>query len=152
MYLVVFAAVAAAGTAAATTAAAAEGYSPEALTLRLRRLEEENAALREAAAALRRAMPRCIGGFVQTGGCDPDGTREQSRPCDELIPSGMSGYCECRANERSEHRFGCDHAPLRCADLCGEEGERAPAGDWGSAQVAIGARGQVAAAALLEGC
>merc|ERR1711936_1435018 len=39
----------------------------------------------------------CLGGWKQTGGCDPDGVRESQfdKTCGSTIASGWSGYCDC---------------------------------------------------------
>ena len=39
----------------------------------------------------------CLGGWKQTGGCDPDGVRESQfdKTCGTTIASGWSGYCDC---------------------------------------------------------
>jgi hypothetical protein len=62
-------------------------YDTQSLTLRLRRLEAENVALSSQVAELRRSLPNCTG-FVQTGGCDPDGPHELRRSCTESVPKG----------------------------------------------------------------
>ena len=102
---------------AVVTADAGTGttYSAETLRLRLRRLEEENAVLIEQTASLRRALPNCTA-FVRTGGCDPEGPFEQKESCSELIPSGASGYCECRSGRLG--RVTCQHEPFRCDEVC----------------------------------
>ena len=43
--------------------------------------------------------------------------------CDEIIPSDVSGYCQCGAMKDQEGaRIGtavkCGHAPFTCADVC----------------------------------
>ena len=118
-----------------TAAAAANEYSAEMLMLRLRRLEEQNAALLEAAAELESRLPNCSA-FVQTGGCDPDGPVEERKGCEDQVPKGASGYCECRDSKRS--RVACDHPPFRCAEVCGQPASRAAT----AAVVAVTASGQ----------
>ena len=60
---------------------------------------------------------KCIG-WRQTGGCNPDGPREPDSDlgCDEVVPSGSSGYCECAHGRASPVR--CDHAPFACKIEC----------------------------------
>ena len=43
----------------------------------------------------------CIS-WRQTGECNPHGPREQEndKSCDEIIPDGHSGFCECHRGER----------------------------------------------------
>ena len=47
------------------------------------------------------SLDRCIG-WIQTGGCKPDGTKEpwNNKPCNAVIPDGHSGFCECRRGGR----------------------------------------------------
>ena len=108
-------------------------YSPQALMLRLRRLEAENAALLAEVEGLSRALPVCQT-FVQTGGCDPDGPEELRRKCDEAIDAGASGYCECRAGGRA-NAVGCGHAQFTCAEACGTLQQTS------TVQAAVGASG-----------
>ena len=83
----------------------ASEYTQEVLALRLRRLEEENAALHAEADALRAALPACVS-FVQTGGCDPDGPVELKKGCADNVPRGASGFCECHGG-RKVARVAC---------------------------------------------
>eukprot|EP00808_Paulinella_micropora_P004738 g81248.t1 len=55
----------------------------------------------------------------QTAGCDPAGPREpeMDRPCEETIPSGKSGYCEC-SNSNRAHPVECQHDPFNCTAEC----------------------------------
>ena len=112
-------------------------YSDETLMLRLHRLEEQNAALLEAVAVLENRLPNCTA-FVQTGGCDPDGPVEERKGCDDMVPHGTSGYCECRSSEPARNRVACNHPPFRCTDVCSSQ----PAASKASSQVAIGVSGQ----------
>ena len=91
------------------------------------------AAERERVAALaREETDQCVA-WRQTGGCDPRGVRESvfDRSCSADVPTGSSGFCECRrdtslllggsdASEGSSRAAAsvCGHAPLRCADAC----------------------------------
>ena len=45
------------------------------------------------------AQNECVS-WRQTGGCDPNGPWEHQfdKPCDVDIPSGASGYCQCKIN------------------------------------------------------
>ena len=61
-------------------------------------------------------MPVCEG-FMQTGGCDPDGPVEQRLGCSDLVSEGASGYCQCRGGA-VVGRVGCGHAPVRCDAVC----------------------------------
>lgn len=59
----------------------------------------------------------------QTGGCTPDGTREKhgDKACEEVIPSGSSGYCQCgvvKVGTRRARSVTCDHRPFNCATEC----------------------------------
>jgi len=64
----------------------------------------------------------CLG-WRQTGGCSADGEREeqQDKPCDALINSRMSGFCEC-GDGRVIKKPGCDHGEheesFKCVDEC----------------------------------
>lgn len=61
--------------------------------------------------------PSCLG-FRQTAGCNPLGAREAAndKECDEIVPPGVSGYCECRSVNTS--KVTCNHLPFSCADIC----------------------------------
>ena len=98
----------------------------------------------EAAAArlrdIRRGATKHCAAWRQTGGCDPDGPREEARdaPCDEIVGRGRSGFCECvvppdvaegrfdgvlssAGRLRRRARLTCAHAGGRtCAEMCGE--------------------------------
>lgn len=58
----------------------------------------------------------------QTGGCNPKGPRERhgDKGCDELIPTGASGYCQCGSgNSKLKAReVSCDHRPFKCSTEC----------------------------------
>lgn len=62
----------------------------------------------------------------QTGDCRSDGPREPhlDRPCDQLVDTGMSGFCECGGG-RTIRKPGCKYSeladPFTCKDEC--EGE-----------------------------
>jgi hypothetical protein len=60
-------------------------------------------------------------GWRQTGGCAPTGPREASSdvPCDQEVPAGASGYCECAGGRRAAES-DCDHGPFMCAMKCTE--------------------------------
>ena len=60
---------------------------------------------------------KCVG-WRQTGGCDPDGVREESadRECDDTVASGASGYCLCGGKRRIG--FKCHHPDVTCASEC----------------------------------
>ena len=61
--------------------------------------------------------PSCLG-FRQTAGCNPLGPREAAndKECDEMVPPGVSGYCECRSVNTS--KVTCNHLPFSCAEVC----------------------------------
>ena len=59
----------------------------------------------------------------QTGGCDPNGPREVEldHPCDDIVPNGMSGYCECIGADGTSiyaMEVECDHAAFSCRHEC----------------------------------
>jgi hypothetical protein len=58
-------------------------------------------------------------GWRQTGGCDPDGTREAGgdKGCEETVVHGASGYCECEGGRRAQE-VGCEHDSFQCAMEC----------------------------------
>eukprot|EP00760_Papus_ankaliazontas_P022199 PhM_4_TR18816/c0_g1_i1/m.35838 len=60
----------------------------------------------------------CVG-WRQTGRCDPHGPRESQydKRCDDLIPDGSSGYCECADGRRTDG-VSCEHRPFTCTQLC----------------------------------
>ena len=98
-------------------------YDTQALHLRLRRLEEENTALQQETRRLSLLQPNCTA-FYQTGGCDPDGPVERQLPCSESVPTGSSGFCECRGGDRTL-RVTCDHAPFQCDRACSDHQQTA---------------------------
>merc|ERR1712187_448952 len=59
--------------------------------------KEAEAAAKAAAEAEKcnKVAPACM--WRQTGGCKPDGTREESndKQCNVTIPKGTSGFCDC---------------------------------------------------------
>lgn len=61
---------------------------------------------------------RCIG-WRQTKGCTPFGKLEPEhhRTCDDIVPQGVSGFCECGGGYRGPG-VGCSHPPFTCADGC----------------------------------
>jgi len=63
----------------------------------------------------------CVG-WKQTGGCTPDGPRESGsdKTCNEEVPAGASGYCECEGGGRAA-KSDCEHGPFSCEDKCREE-------------------------------
>ena len=68
------------------------------------------------------APPASLGcvSWRQTAGCDPNGKREpqNDKPCDDPIPHGFSGYCECEGGVRRE-QVACDHGVLpSCEHAC----------------------------------
>ena len=71
-------------------------------------------------AAMCASATQCVG-WKQTGGCTPDGPREEHSdlPCDQEVPAGASGYCEC-ADGRRAAESDCDHATFACAVKCSE--------------------------------
>ena len=71
------------------------------------------------------SLDRCIG-WIQTGGCKPDGTKEpwNNKPCNAVIPDGHSGFCECRRGGRRggidrTMNKGCTRGTYKtCAEAC----------------------------------
>jgi len=59
----------------------------------------------------------CIS-WRQTGNCDPNGPRElkNDRPCNILISSEASGYCECNGGDTAHST--CQHDPFTCDVEC----------------------------------
>eukprot|EP01062_Namystynia_karyoxenos_P070080 TRINITY_DN6546_c0_g1_i1.p1 TRINITY_DN6546_c0_g1~~TRINITY_DN6546_c0_g1_i1.p1 ORF type:complete len:2021 (+),score=383.01 TRINITY_DN6546_c0_g1_i1:77-6064(+) len=59
----------------------------------------------------------------QTGGCHMDGPREShnDKPCSEPIPSGLSGWCECRRADGTlrQLKVNCGHVAASCNEMCG---------------------------------
>jgi len=89
---------------------------------------------------------KCIA-WRQTGGCDPAGAREPRGdvPCQTVVTSGNSGYCECSGSRRVREST-CDHREVKCevecqraafyscigwraATSCSADGPRDPKGD-----------------------
>ena len=66
--------------------------------------------------------------FRNTQNCDPTGQDlfpSGDKPCDALIPMGMSGFCECGDYEhngeylhKTTHYTGCTSAAFHCRDMC----------------------------------
>ena len=61
----------------------------------------------------------------QTGGCMPSGEREpgSDRTCDQLVPEGASGYCECDGG-RKVMEVGCGHPTFICQEECAKAANR----------------------------
>eukprot|EP00996_Jenningsia_fusiforme_P002769 NODE_3587_length_949_cov_49.168889_g3296_i0.p1 GENE.NODE_3587_length_949_cov_49.168889_g3296_i0~~NODE_3587_length_949_cov_49.168889_g3296_i0.p1 ORF type:complete len:133 (+),score=24.89 NODE_3587_length_949_cov_49.168889_g3296_i0:146-544(+) len=61
----------------------------------------------------------CLG-WRQTGGCDPNGPREEDgdRGCRSSISGGSSGYCECTQGKR--YSVPCGHEEFKCEIMCAE--------------------------------
>jgi hypothetical protein len=61
---------------------------------------------------------RCVS-WRQTGNCDPNGPRESEKdlPCDAVIHTGASGYCECE-NGRRVGDSDCEHQSFICENEC----------------------------------
>jgi len=62
-------------------------------------------------------------GWRQTGGCQPDGPREESldQTCDQVVSPGVSGYCECAGGARRVARpAGCSSNDVAesCSAVC----------------------------------
>ena len=66
----------------------------------------------------RQTGPGCVA-WRTTAGCDPHGHREHEndRPCNEIIPNTISGYCECGEGLKVAHSE-CGHEPLQCSQIC----------------------------------
>lgn len=59
----------------------------------------------------------------QTGGCDPNGGREESgnKPCFANIPADASGFCDCNGNNAKdgwEPGYDCSSGPGTCDEAC----------------------------------
>lgn len=58
----------------------------------------------------------------QTGGCNPKGPRERhgDKNCNEEIPTGSSGYCQCgtESDKIRVRESTCDHRPFKCSTEC----------------------------------
>lgn len=88
-------------------------------------IQEESALLASAAAVTEGGIInnaiKCVG-WRQTKNCDgtDEGREPESdRPCEFVIDSGQSGYCECNVDGADEtYPFNCGHRKLRCANVC----------------------------------
>jgi len=65
--------------------------------------------------------PACM--WRQTGGCKPDGEREEAKDktCTSTIPKGSSGFCDCDGDgvkAANEIGFDCAGAERRCCRHC----------------------------------
>ena len=61
-------------------------------------------------------------GWRQTGNCDATGGHlepSHDKFCNETIPNGSSGLCECGSNKIT---FGCSHRPFTCEIICAYQG------------------------------
>jgi len=80
----------------------------------------------------KRSTEHCVA-WRQTGGCDPQGSRELSADigCDQQVENGQSGFCECKPLSKgmggSEMGFemgdrasasNCQHQVFTCAAQC----------------------------------
>ena len=76
------------------------------------------AALEPLAKAREAARAATCEGWHQTGRCTPDGHREShsDRSCDDDVPAGASGYCECGDGKAA--KSDCDHASFKCQAMC----------------------------------
>ena len=65
---------------------------------------------------------KCVS-WRQTGGCDPNGSREpwSDKSCDEAVPDGASGYCECQGGERRMEKECSKGGFENCNDACSDE-------------------------------
>ena len=79
----------------------------------------EKAATEPLAKARKAARGAQCEGWHQTGRCTPEGPREahSDRTCDDDVPAGASGYCECGDHGRAA-KSDCDHASFRCQTMC----------------------------------
>lgn len=64
----------------------------------------------------------CLG-WKQTGGCDPDGTREpqNDRSCSTIIQNGWSGYCDCTSKRVKKTCVSWSYAT--CNVACASNGK-----------------------------
>ena len=64
-------------------------------------------------------LDACVA-WRQTGGCNPDGRREQKRDktCTETIRKRWSGYCECADGSRRMEKGCREGAYETCYDAC----------------------------------
>ena len=76
------------------------------------------AALEPLAKAREAARAATCTGWHQTGRCTPDGPREthSDRSCDDDVPAGASGYCQCGDGQAA--KSDCDHASFKCQAMC----------------------------------
>lgn len=74
----------------------------------------------EITAEHRLELSECIG-WRQTAGCDSNGSREPEfdLECDEIVPPGASGYCECSSGKTTAN-VGCSHVELTCSQACAD--------------------------------
>ena len=61
-------------------------------------------------------------GWRQTGDCG-NGDREpqNDKKCNQEVPSGHSGYCECCRSAGARLKYGCEHGPFKCTDVCKQD-------------------------------
>ena len=103
--------------AAAEKAAFDEAAKKEAAEIAAREAKAK-AALEPLAKAREAARAATCEGWHQTGRCTPDGPREShsDRSCDDDVPAGASGYCQCGDGQAA--RSDCDHASFKCQAMC----------------------------------
>jgi hypothetical protein len=80
-------------------------------------------------------VERACVAWRQTTGCNPDAEGEEwnDRSCEEWIPDGWSGYCECEGGVRLALST-CEHSGFTCGSICsgkspGEEEQRGVVSD-----------------------
>ena len=56
----------------------------------------------------------------QTEGCDPNGSRQpqNDKSCNEIVPDGASGYCECQGGIRKMEKDCSKGTFDTCNDAC----------------------------------
>jgi hypothetical protein len=103
--------------AAAEKAAFDEAAKKEAADIAAREAKAK-AALEPLAKAREAARAATCEGWLQTGRCTPDGPREShsDRSCDDDVPAGASGYCQCGDGQAA--KSDCDHASFKCQAMC----------------------------------
>ena len=103
--------------AAAEKAAFDEAAKKEAAEIAAREAKAK-AALEPLAKAREAARAATCEGWRQTGRCTPDGPREShsDRSCDDDVPAGASGYCQCGDGQAA--KSDCDHASFKCQAMC----------------------------------
>jgi hypothetical protein len=103
--------------AAAEKAAFDEAAKQEAAEIAAREAKAK-AALEPLAKAREAARAATCEGWHQTGRCTPDGPREShsDRSCDDDVPAGASGYCQCGDGQAA--KSDCDHASFKCQAMC----------------------------------